>query len=90
MSRFRLAHEPDASTLTDSPEAYSRRANGSHALRNPWTRLTWVEDKTGARLYAAGQAYDCSIDLAEALVQETSRYQSGSGQPAFTGNPDKR
>jgi len=36
-------------------------------MRNPWTRLTWIERPQGARLYAAGQAYDCSVWLAMAL-----------------------
>jgi len=38
-------------------------------MRNPWTRLTWVESPQGARLYAAGQPYDCSIALAESLCE---------------------
>ena len=36
-------------------------------FRNPWTRLTWIGKAEGARLYAAGQPYECSIWLAESL-----------------------
>jgi len=70
MSRFRLAHEPvsppdpiPSKTLLDDLKS------GSQILRNPWTRLTWVEDAGTARLFAAGQSYDCSIQLAESLCE---------------------
>jgi len=70
MSRFRLAHDPmpppdqiNAETLLASIK------QGADLFRNPWTRLTWIEIDTGARLYATGQAYDCSIGLAELLCE---------------------
>ena len=68
LSRFRLAHDPMPPPSVTSSESLLRDiANGAILYRNPWTRLTWVEDKTGASLYAAGQPYECSIELAEAL-----------------------
>ena len=68
MSRFRLAHEPlpPAETRT-SAELQRALIGGAVLFRNPWTRLTWIENECGARLYAAGQAYDCSTSLAENL-----------------------
>ncbi len=44
-------------------------SKGAELYRNPWTRLTWVENMQGARLFAAGQSYDCSSALAESLCQ---------------------
>ncbi len=68
MSRFRLAYEPvsppgqvKAATLLAAVQ------KGAGLLRNPWTRLAWIETTNGARLFAAGQSYDCSIQLAESL-----------------------
>jgi 50S ribosomal protein L16 3-hydroxylase len=70
LSRFRLAHEPapppDPVCLEDLVTALN---NGTRLLRNPWTRLAWIKTPSGARLFAAGQAYDCSTWLAEALCQ---------------------
>jgi len=70
MSRFRLAHEPVPLTDTHtSTELQQALTGGAILLRNPWTRLTWIENNRGARLYATGQAYDCSASLAEELCQ---------------------
>lgn len=70
MSRFRLANEPVPPPALFKPDnllkAFKR---GAGLLRNPWTRLTWVENSQGARLFAAGQAYDCSTLLAETLCR---------------------
>lgn len=70
MSRFRLAHEPVAPPETiGSEKLLAELGSGARLLRNPWTRLTWVKNFNGARLFAAGQAFDCSIWLAENLCQ---------------------
>jgi len=70
LSRFRLAHEPMPPPRPIRPEKVLKALqDGDSLLRNPWTRLTWVEDTQGARLYAAGQLFDCSIRLAEALCE---------------------
>jgi 50S ribosomal protein L16 3-hydroxylase len=72
MSRFRLAHDPMPPPELISPEKLLESLQKDTRLfRNPWTRLTWVENSRGARLYAAGQAYDCSIWLAESLCQSS-------------------
>jgi 50S ribosomal protein L16 3-hydroxylase len=79
MSRFRLAHDPMPSPASVKPENLLKALQtGAGLLRNPWTRLTWVENSQGARLYAAGQAYDCSIQLAERLCGwEQPRIRAG-------------
>ena len=71
MSRFRLAHEPVPPTeILQAEDIQQALKDGAMLLRNPWTRLTWIENAHGARLYAAGQAYDCSTRLAELLCQQ--------------------
>jgi 50S ribosomal protein L16 3-hydroxylase len=70
MSRFRLAHEPVAPPNQISSEGLLKSMeNGARLFRNPWTRLTWIENLKEARLFAAGQPYDCSIWLAESLCE---------------------
>ena len=70
LSRFRLAHDPlppPKSMLAGA--VLTALMNGAKLFRNPWTRLTWVEDAGDARLFAAGQVYDCSTWLAEYLCE---------------------
>lgn len=70
MSRFRLAQAPaSAPESIRAVDLLAAMQGGSKLLRNPWTRLTWVENDKGARLYATGQPYDCSTWLAEALCE---------------------
>jgi len=70
MSRFRLAHDPVPPPDLINPESLRKALhNDSRLFRNPWTRLTWIENLKGARLFAAGQPYDCSIWLAESLCE---------------------
>ncbi len=71
LSRFRLAHDPMPPPRPIQSEYLLEALHkGIGLLRNPWTRLTWIETKRGARLYATGQSYDCSIRLAESLCEE--------------------
>jgi 50S ribosomal protein L16 3-hydroxylase len=68
LSRFRLAHEPAAPP--ENVEAGTVRltlSNGGTLLRNPWTRLTWIGTDTTARMFAAGEVFECESWLAEAL-----------------------
>lgn len=70
LSRFRLAHDPmPPPTLIRPDKLLKRLKDGVSLYRNPWTRLCWVEHSKGARLYAAGQSYECSVWLAEALCE---------------------
>ena len=68
LSRFRLANDPVPPPSAVSAQKLRKALERDMRLmRNPWTRLTWIERPQGARLYAAGQAYDCSVWLAMAL-----------------------
>ncbi len=70
MSRFRLAHDPlPPPDLIRPEDLLTEIKDGARLFRNPWTRLTWVENTSGAQLYAAGQPYDCSVWLAESLCE---------------------
>ena len=70
LSRFRLAHDPMPPPALIRPEKLLKGLiDGVRLFRNPWTRLCWVEHSEGARLYAAGQAFECSAWLAEALCE---------------------
>jgi 50S ribosomal protein L16 3-hydroxylase len=70
LSRFRLAQDPMPPPDEIKIEEVLHALESGRALfRNPWTRLTWVETVSGARLYAAGQPFDCSVALAEALCK---------------------
>jgi len=72
LSRFRLAHDPvPPPRLTQSGAVLTDLINGATLLRNPWTRLTWVDTTGGTMLFAAGQPYECSPWLAELLCQRT-------------------
>lgn len=67
-SRFRLAHEPmPPETQIDARGVLQALTRGAEIMRNPWTRLVWVELDDSAQLYAAGTAYPCSVSLAETL-----------------------
>jgi len=70
LSRFRLAHDPaPPPALVSAGGVLTALMNGAKILRNPWTRLTWVEEAGNARLFAAGQPYECGTWLAETLCQ---------------------
>ena len=70
MSRFRLANEPLPPPQLIRPQHLLKALEkGFKLLRNPWTRLTWIENSQGARLFAAGQAFDCTTSLAQALCE---------------------
>lgn len=85
MSRYRLAHEPAPPPHTiECAVLQAALAEGQKLLRNPWTRLTWIETPGGACLYAAGQAFTCECWLAECLCKwdqpqlDTSRLDSAA------------
>ena len=44
-----------------------RLHKGARLVRNPWTRLAWLESATGAQLYAAGDSIECSVSAAVEL-----------------------
>jgi len=68
ISRYRLAHEPappeEAWTEAELRDALE---NGSRLKHNPWTRLAWLATPDGALLFAAGDCWRCSPELAASL-----------------------
>ncbi len=71
LSRFRLANDPmPPPALLHQKNCLINFSSGAGLLRNPWTRLTWIESAQGARLYAAGQPYDCSVRAGRDAVRK--------------------
>lgn len=68
ITRFGLSKAP-ANPDPDlaAPELLERIQAGARLVRNPWTRLAWVERDGSALLFAAGQAFPCSKRVAELL-----------------------
>jgi len=78
MSRYRLAQEPAPLPRPVSAEAVSKAlAGGAGLQRNPWTRLNWFERQGRARLFAAGEAFDCSLRLAAAVCSQPIEIPTG-------------
>ena len=68
LSRFRQANEPVPPPQSVTPEQLQKEGENSLKLmRNPWARLTWIEHDNDALLFASGQPFACSIQLAELL-----------------------
>jgi hypothetical protein len=63
-----MAHEPAPDpALPARPVLRAAVTAGAPLQRNPWSRLTWIERNGRARLYAAGVAHDCGVELAQRL-----------------------
>jgi len=68
LSRYRLAHEPAPPDRVPDRAAVGRSLQaGARLLHHPWTRLLWIETPAGARLFAAGDAFDCDPESAQQL-----------------------
>ena len=68
LSRYRLAHEPATPAVEIDPAGLIESlARGQRLQYNPWTRLLWMESKSGARLFAAGTEYSCTTDCAQTI-----------------------
>ena len=68
LSCYRLAHEPAPAELEFDPPALSQALSGGAQLQhNPWTRLLWLKTDGGALLFAAGDEYRCSAELAQQI-----------------------
>ena len=65
LTRYRLAHNPEpAKDMVDEHDLSSALTEGSSVQKNPWTRLGWIEESGGARLFAAGEEYACNTAAA--------------------------
>jgi 50S ribosomal protein L16 3-hydroxylase len=68
LSRYRLAHEPAPPESPLKPAALVKALDRGETLRhNPWTRLFWIADGEGARVFAAGSEYSCAVEFARTL-----------------------
>jgi 50S ribosomal protein L16 3-hydroxylase len=67
LTRYRLARDPEPHDDPIGPRRLLAAAAGKHLVRNPWTRLAWIETQDGIVLFAAGDAYPCSAALARCL-----------------------
>jgi 50S ribosomal protein L16 3-hydroxylase len=79
LTRYRLAHPPaPPETHIDETELARRLAGQACLQRNPWTRLAWIEHAGQAHLFASGEEYVCSIELAQQLCATPLALQAGA------------
>lgn len=82
LSRYRLAHEPAPAEHAINPPALRQAmSEGSQLRHNPWTRLLWLKNDSGALLFAAGETFVCSWELAQAICQDPVSPNLGPGSP---------
>jgi 50S ribosomal protein L16 3-hydroxylase len=83
LSRFRLAHEPAPAEQELNPAALREALSSGALLRhNPWTRLLWLKTNDGARLFAAGDEYRCSAELAQTICRNPVLFNT---EPELSG-----
>ena len=71
LTRFRLAQEPvSPDPDLDRSALLAKLQAGARLIRNPWTRLAWIDTHDGALLFAAGTAVECSIPVAVQICAE--------------------
>ncbi|NNL94889.1 MAG: cupin domain-containing protein [Xanthomonadales bacterium] len=65
LSHFGVAQEPvNPGPDLSPPELRNRIQQGQTLVTNPWTRMTWIESDSMAKLFAVGMCVRCSIELA--------------------------
>jgi len=68
LSTYRLAHDPAPPPQALSAAALRRALDGGARLRhNPWTRMLWQRTAEGAKLFAAGAAFDGSPEIVRSI-----------------------
>lgn len=68
LSAYRLAHEPAPPDVLFDPTTLAELLQGGNVLKhNPWSRLLWLAQGEGARLFAAGSEFSCPAPLAECV-----------------------
>jgi len=71
ITRYRVARAPAAPDKPGTEAALAKQlGDGAQLLRHPWSRMAWARVKGGAVLFANGQAYPASAELAERLCAE--------------------
>jgi 50S ribosomal protein L16 3-hydroxylase len=87
LSRYRVAHEPAPPADTIDPVALIKSLElGLRLKHNPWTRLLWIEFQDGARLFAAGTDFSCTLEIAQTICDPDRLYRLGHGlsEPELT------
>jgi len=71
ITRYRNAQIPAAPAKPLTAAALAKRLDGgAQLLRHPWTRLAWSRGKAGCTLFASGQAYPATPELARQLCEQ--------------------
>ena len=74
LSRYRLAHEPaPAEQQLEASTLLQVLTEGAQLHQNPWTRLLWLQTESGALLFAAGDEFSCTVDLARRMCSKPVR-----------------
>ena len=81
LSSDRLAHEPASPAEQLDVQALARALQqGATIQHHPWTRLAWLKSEPSAILFAAGEEYSCSADLAEKICTRPVKITDNPGQ----------
>ncbi len=71
ITRYRVAQTPAPPARAVGEAALRKQlADGARLLRHPWSRLAWSRGKSGATLYANGQAWPAPLALAKQLCAQ--------------------
>jgi len=71
LSRYRLAHEPaPPEQPLDLSALQMALDEGASIQHNPWTRLIWLESGQDTILFAAGESFPCTIELATQICSQ--------------------
>jgi 50S ribosomal protein L16 3-hydroxylase len=87
LSRYRVAHEPAPPPDPIDPVALIKSLElGLRLKHNPWTRLLWIESHNGARLFAAGTDFFCTLESAQTICDPDRLYRLSHGlcEPELT------
>ncbi|MEO6076520.1 MAG: cupin domain-containing protein [Dokdonella sp.] len=73
ITRYRAANTPAPRPKPLTAAQWQRnRESGARLQRNPWARLAWVAQDDGATLYACGEAFPCSAEIARQLCDRNA------------------
>ena len=79
LSRYRLAQEPAPPPASlSAAQLRDRLRRGAVLTHHPWTRLLWIATGEHALLCAAGTAFECRAETAQAICDEQSLRTAGS------------
>lgn len=83
ITRYRSAQmvAPPPRAMTDAMFARAL-VRGAHVQRNPWSRVAWMREGRGARLFVGGDVHICSLALARLIGGQTNFPLSAIGEDA--------